>query len=112
MFGECIAARHPDCQTAEIQIRVALINRFNSRGTAVIIRVASVQWRKGASRLKRELRNSAARMAKASHFKQPFDAVRSGNVGTPAWKGRSRLPSPAPHLISDTTLVDKKHLWM
>ena len=39
-FGERIAARHPDSQTAEIQIRVALINRFNSLGTAEIIRVA------------------------------------------------------------------------
>jgi hypothetical protein len=27
-FGERIAVRHPDSQTAEIQIRVALINRF------------------------------------------------------------------------------------
>ena len=39
-FGERITARHPDSQTAEIQIRVALINRFNSLGTAEIIRVA------------------------------------------------------------------------
>jgi hypothetical protein len=37
---ERIAARHPDSQTAEIQIRVALINRFNSLGTAEIIRAA------------------------------------------------------------------------
>ena len=29
-FGERIAARHPDGQTAEIQIRIALINRFNA----------------------------------------------------------------------------------
>ena len=39
-FGERIAARHPDSQTAEIQIRVALINRFNALGTAEIIRMA------------------------------------------------------------------------
>ena len=39
-FGECIAARHPDSQTAEIQIRVALINRFNALGTAEIVRMA------------------------------------------------------------------------
>ena len=38
-FGERIAARHPDSQTAEVQIRVALINRFNALGTADIIRV-------------------------------------------------------------------------
>ena len=39
-FGERNAARHPDSQTAEIQIRVALINRFNALGTAEIVRVA------------------------------------------------------------------------
>ena len=39
-FGERIAARHPDSQTAEIQIRVALINRFNAIGTAEIVRIA------------------------------------------------------------------------
>jgi len=39
-FGERIAARHPDSQTAEIQIRVALINGFNALGTAEIVRVA------------------------------------------------------------------------
>jgi hypothetical protein len=39
-FGERIAARDPDRQTAEIQIRVALINRFNALGTAEIVRVA------------------------------------------------------------------------
>ena len=39
-FGDRIAARDPDRQTAEIQIRVALINRFNALGTAEIIRVA------------------------------------------------------------------------
>ena len=39
-FGERIKARHPDSQTAEIQIRVALINRFNALDTAEIVRVA------------------------------------------------------------------------
>ena len=39
-FGEHIAAKHPDSQTAEIQIRVALINRFNALGTAEIVCVA------------------------------------------------------------------------
>ena len=38
-FDERIAARHPDSQTAEIQIRVALINRFNALGTAEIVRL-------------------------------------------------------------------------
>ena len=36
-YGERIAARHPDRQTAEIQIRGAFINRFNALGTADII---------------------------------------------------------------------------
>lgn len=39
-FGERVAARHPDSQTAEIQICVAFINRFNALGTAEIVRVA------------------------------------------------------------------------
>ena len=39
-LGERIAARHPDSQTAEIQIRVAPINRFNTLGTLGIVRVA------------------------------------------------------------------------
>ena len=39
-FGERIAVRDPDRQTAQIQIRIALINRFNALGTAEIIRVA------------------------------------------------------------------------
>jgi hypothetical protein len=39
-FGERIAARDPDRQTAEIQIRVALMNRLSALGTAEIVRVA------------------------------------------------------------------------
>ena len=39
-FGERIASRDPDRQTAEIHIRVALMNRFNALGTAQIERVA------------------------------------------------------------------------
>ncbi len=39
-FAKRIAARDPDRQTAEIQIRLALINRFNALGTAEIIRLA------------------------------------------------------------------------
>lgn len=39
-FGERIASRDPDRQTAEVQIRVALMNRFNALGTAEIERVA------------------------------------------------------------------------
>ena len=39
-FGDRIAARDPDRQTAEVHIRVALMNRFNALGTAEITRVA------------------------------------------------------------------------
>ncbi len=39
-FGERIMARGPDRQTAEIHIRIALMNRFNDLGTAEIARVA------------------------------------------------------------------------
>ena len=39
-FGERIASRDPERQTAEIHIRVALMNRFNARGTAEIERLA------------------------------------------------------------------------
>ncbi len=38
-FGERIAARDPDRQTAEIQIRVALMNQFSAPGTAEIVRL-------------------------------------------------------------------------
>ena len=38
-FGERIAARDPDRQTAEILIRIALTNRFSALGTAEIVRV-------------------------------------------------------------------------
>ena len=38
-FGERIAARDPDRQTAEVHIRIALMNRFSALGTAEIVRV-------------------------------------------------------------------------
>ena len=38
-FGERIAARHSDSQTAKIQIRAALMNRVSALGTAKIVRV-------------------------------------------------------------------------
>ena len=39
-FGERFASRDPDHQTAEVQIHVALMNRFNALGTAEIERMA------------------------------------------------------------------------
>ncbi len=38
-FGERVAPRCPDRQIAEIQIRIALMNRFPALGPADIIRV-------------------------------------------------------------------------
>ena len=38
--GDRIAARDPDCQTAEIHIRTALKNRIDALGTAEVVRVA------------------------------------------------------------------------
>lgn len=38
-FGERISARDPDRHAAEIQIRIALMNRFSALGTAEIVRV-------------------------------------------------------------------------
>ena len=38
-FGERMMARDPDRQTAEIHIRIALMNRFSALGTAEIVRV-------------------------------------------------------------------------
>jgi hypothetical protein len=39
-FGERLAARDSDCQTAEIHIRISLMNRFTALCTAKIIRIA------------------------------------------------------------------------
>ena len=39
-LGERIAARDPDRQSAEIHIRIALLNRFSALGTAEVVRVA------------------------------------------------------------------------
>ena len=39
-FGERIAARAPDRQTAETHIRIAIMNRVSALGTAEIFRVA------------------------------------------------------------------------
>ena len=38
--GERIIARDPDGQTAEIHIRIALMNRFNTLGITEIVRVS------------------------------------------------------------------------
>ena len=38
-FGERIAARVPDRQTAKVHIRIGLMNRFSALSTAEIVRV-------------------------------------------------------------------------
>ena len=58
-FGEGIAARDPDRQTAEIRIRIALMNRFSALGTAEIVPVALFRRGKGLSCRSRESRNNA-----------------------------------------------------
>ena len=40
LLGERLAARTPSRQTAELQIRAALLNRFTQLGTPETIRVA------------------------------------------------------------------------
>jgi hypothetical protein len=39
-FGDHVAARDPDRQTAEIHTRIALMNRFSALGRAEMVRVA------------------------------------------------------------------------
>lgn len=39
-FGDRLMARNPDRQTAEVHVRVALMNRFSALGEAEIVRVA------------------------------------------------------------------------
>lgn len=51
-FGERIAATEPDRQTAEIHIRIALMNRFNALGTAEIVHLARNRWDQGTPPLK------------------------------------------------------------
>lgn len=47
LFGDRIMSRDPDRQTAEIQIRIAIMNRCSALGRAEIEAVASRRWRKG-----------------------------------------------------------------
>lgn len=47
-LGERVMTRDPDRQAAETHIRIALMNRFNELGTAEIVRIAWLQWGKGA----------------------------------------------------------------
>jgi hypothetical protein len=85
-FRERIAARHPDNQTAEIQIRAALINRFNLLGTAEIIRMAGPQWGKRPSCPGRELRSNA----RQSQNDLPKTHKMLG-LNIPEWPPRSTL---------------------
>ena len=40
LLGERLTARAPDRQTAELQIRAALLNRFTARGAPETVRIA------------------------------------------------------------------------
>lgn len=51
-FGARIAERNPDRQSAEIQIGVLPINRFNAPGTAESVRGALTRTGKGHSSLR------------------------------------------------------------
>ena len=62
-FSERIAARDPDRQAAEIQIRIALLNRFSDLGAAEIVCEAQGLRGKGTSRFKLQLRNNAHALA-------------------------------------------------
>lgn len=50
-FGERVAASDPGLRTAEIQIRIALMNRFNAVGAAEIVRVGPRSGGLGEPRL-------------------------------------------------------------
>lgn len=50
-FGERIVSRAPDRQTAEIQIRIAIMNRYNALGTAEIAAVGCTRSGSGSARL-------------------------------------------------------------
>ena len=87
-FGERIASRNPDRQTAEVQIRVALINRFNALGTAEIKHVARDQWERGHVGLLSDFCNNAGHNRKRgpqndlAMVNQPYrlDTVASGSA--------------------------------
>ncbi len=59
LLGERLTARTPDRQTAELQIRAALLNRFSQLGTPKTRRVAERRQGSGAARPPAELRNKA-----------------------------------------------------
>ncbi|QPM89261.1 hypothetical protein PSAL_004760 [Pseudooceanicola algae] len=58
-FGDRITARDPDRQTAEIHIRIALMNHFIALGTAGFVRLSQPQRGTGQSCLRREMRKNA-----------------------------------------------------
>lgn len=40
LLGQKLMARDFDCQTAELQVRIAILNRFTARGLAITEPVA------------------------------------------------------------------------
>ncbi len=74
-FGERIASRDPDRQTAEIHIRIVLMNRFNALGTAEIEPVAGAQRRNGRVRKIPEFCNNSPAGVLAPKSKADFALV-------------------------------------
>lgn len=69
LFGERIMSRDPDRQTAEIQNRIAIMNRFSALGRAETEAVARLQAGKRASS---PLRLSCATSPWKSRKQMPF----------------------------------------
>jgi hypothetical protein len=79
VFGERISARDPDRQIAEIQIRIALMNRFAALATADIVRVAETQREKWKLLLRPELHTNVfltTKRAKSSLGLRPHRGLR------------------------------------
>ena len=96
-FGERIAERDPDRQTAEIHIRAAPMNRFSALGTAEIVRAARHRPGKGASRPRREFRNDAHAPAPRRHTLFPRAPPRSISPRTPDRQAAPHGSRPHPH---------------
>ncbi len=106
-FGERIAARDPDRQTAEIHIRVALMNRFNALDTAEIVRVPRPSRGKGKPRLRPPFCNNAVpgrdlRECAFHHSRRPRNQVRASSkirnagAGTPPRDPEARFTGRPP----------------
>ena len=69
LLGQRLMARDFDRQTAEIQILITLMNRFNALGTAESVRVSRRHRGKGPSRPKVEFCNMCNRPMRKRYFR-------------------------------------------